>query len=45
MIIIIIMSTIGVIHHIQQKELDNQSSTDISLSKAVSTTMNLRKKG
>ncbi|CAF0776968.1 unnamed protein product [Rotaria sordida] len=27
------------------KKLDNQSSTDISLSKAVTTTMNLRKKG
>jgi hypothetical protein len=27
------------------KRLDNQSSTDISLSKAVTTTMNLRKKG
>jgi hypothetical protein len=27
------------------KKIDNQSSTDISLSKAVTTTMNLRKKG
>ncbi len=27
------------------KKIDNQSSTEISLSKAVTTTMNLRKKG